>query len=88
MPKPVIAVPTDTAISQIKELRDGGYIVIVTSNPDKVRAVTTTAGELRDDILMSALHGICSSGVSKNERSSAMMELHRRLLARERKPAV
>lgn len=82
-PKQVIVVPHTIGEESLAELREAGFIPIRTANPDGVKIVMPSSEVISSDLLMAAMHGLCSSATSSAERSLFTNELHRRLKFRE-----
>jgi hypothetical protein len=79
---PVLVVPTNTPAEVLEELRAAGYVPVTASDPSKVVVITPCSRIIGDDLLMSAMHGLAGEHAS-NERSRMMLELFRRMKARE-----
>jgi len=81
-------VPLDTPETSLAELRAAGFIPVQTDNPEAVRMVTPGAQIVGGDLMMSIMHGLCTTphcGLSeaREMRSAMVTELHRRMLVRE-----
>ncbi len=84
----VVVVPLDTPAECIADLRAAGMIAIRTDKPDAVRIVTPGAQIVGGDLLMSAMHGLCTTPYLAGDSSAKMRaemvtELHRRMKSRE-----
>lgn len=84
--KPLVIVPENTPETTLKEIRSAGYVPIPCDDTDKVVLLQNHSAPFQpNDLLMSALYGMSDTGLSSTERSRAMLELYRRLKAREEK---
>lgn len=57
--KPIVTVPSGTlSAKEIDEIKQGGYIVIVTDTPEKVNIITPECTTNGDDLFYAALDGL------------------------------
>ena len=80
---PLLVLPTTTTPENLAEIRKAGYVAVLSDNPEKVVVVMPHTRMAGNDLLMSAMHGLCDSSLSNTERSKMVTELHRRLLKSE-----
>jgi hypothetical protein len=80
----LVIVPTNTPAGTLQDLRKAGYIPILSDDPDKIRLVVPSSAILSGDLLMSAMHGVVTSGSSIPMERFAK-ELLRRMVERESK---
>ena len=74
---PLIVLPTTTTPENLAEIRKAGYVAVLSDNPEKVVVVMPHTRMAGNDLLMSAMHGLCSSVYSNDERGKMVTELHR-----------
>lgn len=79
---PLLILPSATTKAVVEEARSAGYFPILCDEPEKVRVVVSAGIFTPDDLLLSALHGLCQNSVSSSERSSMVLDLNRRVCAR------
>lgn len=62
-PKPIIVLEPGLPEAKLKEIRDAGYLPIVTGNPKNIKVVIPASSIISgDDVLMSFVHAL-SKGV-------------------------
>lgn len=81
-PLPILIVPRETPAATVRELKAGGYLVIITDEPDKVKLVLPSSIRGNNHMLMSALHGL-TKGSDSQSMNLFTRELHRRLLEQD-----
>lgn len=81
-PLPILIVPSETPPATVKKLEVGGYLVIATDEFNKVKLVAPTNFVGKNNLLMSALHGL-TKGNDTTSMNIFTREIHRRLLEQE-----
>jgi len=82
--KTILILPLDIEGATIQELRDAGYLPILTDKPEAVRLPAVDLAMPSGDVILSAFKAI-SGPTSSAERKVFIDELLRRLLANEAK---
>lgn len=81
--KPLVVLPTTTDTETLRAVSSAGYVAVLCDDPDKVKVILAGSDVSGSDLLMSALHGVCSESFSSDCRGKMVTELFRRMKARE-----